>query len=72
MAPWMTLQTLALVLDGIAAVAVIAWLWWARKRLAADTATAREQADWFRKHLPANAEQAAMWHAEAEALAAKV
>lgn len=36
------------------------------------SATAREQADWFRKHLPANAEQAALWHAEAETLAAKV
>ena len=50
MAPWMTLQTLALVLDGVAAVAVIAWLWWARKRLAADTATAREQAAQVARH----------------------
>lgn len=36
------------------------------------SATAREQADWFRKHLPANTEQASLWHAEAETLAAKV
>lgn len=35
------------------------------------SATAREQADWFRKHLPAHEEQAGLWHAEAEALATK-
>jgi hypothetical protein len=36
------------------------------------SATAREQADWFRKHLPAHTEHAKVWHVEAEALAAKV
>ena len=59
MAPWMTLQTLALVLDGVAAVAVIAWLWWARRRLAADTATAREQAAQVARHAEREAELAA-------------
>ena len=36
------------------------------------SAMAREQADWFRKHLPHHAELAQHWHAEAETLAAKV
>ncbi|RBP47389.1 hypothetical protein DES53_101186 [Roseimicrobium gellanilyticum] len=36
------------------------------------SATAREQADWLRKHLPAHEDLARLWHAEAEALAAKV
>jgi hypothetical protein len=36
------------------------------------SATAREQADWFRKHLPSHQEQVLLWHAEAEALAGKV
>ena len=35
------------------------------------SATAREQADWFRKHLPAHEEHALLWHAEALTLAAK-
>jgi hypothetical protein len=36
------------------------------------SATAREQADWFRKHLPAHEEHALLWHAEALTLASKV
>jgi hypothetical protein len=36
------------------------------------SASAREQADWFRKHLPSHQEQVLLWHAEAEALAGKV
>lgn len=35
------------------------------------SATAREQADWFRKHLPSHQEQALLWHTEAETLVAK-
>jgi ribonuclease Y len=58
MTPWMTLQTLALVLDGVAAVAVFVWLVWARKRLAADTAHAREQAAHIVRHAEREADAA--------------
>ena len=44
MGQWNSLEVLALVLDGTAAVAVLLWLLWARKRLAADTRHAHEQA----------------------------
>jgi ribonuclease Y len=39
-----SLELIGLVLDGIAALAVLLWLAWARKRMAADTVHAREQA----------------------------
>ena len=44
MGQWTSLEFLALILDGAAAIAVLAWLLWARKRLAADTRHAHEQA----------------------------
>lgn len=44
MGQWTSLEFLALLLDGAAAVAVLAWLLWARKRLAADAKQAQEQA----------------------------
>lgn len=34
------------------------------------SAAAREQSEWFRKHLPSHKADALLWHAEAEALAA--
>ncbi|HTV00014.1 MAG TPA: ribonuclease Y [Luteitalea sp.] len=56
MTPWISLQTLALVLDGVAAVAVLVWVIWARKRLKADTAHAREQAAQIVRHAERDAE----------------
>ncbi len=44
MGPWNSLELLALALDVTAALAVLAWLLWARKRLAADVRHAEEQA----------------------------
>ena len=44
MGQWTSIEVLGLVLDGVAALAVLVWLVWARKRLAADTVHAREQA----------------------------
>jgi ribonuclease Y len=44
MAQWTSLELLGLVLDGVAAVAVLVWLLWARKRLAAHARQAHEQA----------------------------
>ena len=44
MGQWISLEAIGLALDGIAALAVVLWVVWARKRLAADTAFAREQA----------------------------
>jgi ribonuclease Y len=44
MGQWNSLEVLALVLDGAAALAVLLWLLWARKRLAADARHAQEQA----------------------------
>jgi len=41
---WTSLELLGLLLDGIAAVAVLVWLIWARKRLAADARQAQDQA----------------------------
>jgi ribonuclease Y len=43
MGQWTSIEVLGLVLDGVAALAVLVWLMWARKRLAADTTHAREQ-----------------------------
>lgn len=45
MRQWTTFELIGLVLDGIAALAVVVWFIWARKRLAADALHAREQAD---------------------------
>ncbi len=44
MGQWTSLELIGLALDVVAAVAVLLWLYWARRRLAADTAHAREQA----------------------------
>ena len=44
MGQWNSLELIGLALDGIAALAVLLWLAWARKRMAADTVHAREQA----------------------------
>ncbi|WP_396625009.1 ribonuclease Y [Luteitalea sp.] len=44
MGQWTTLELLGLALDAVAAVAVMVWVVWARKRLKADTEHAREQA----------------------------
>lgn len=44
MAQWPSLEFLALLLDGIAAVAILVWLLWARKRLAVHARQAHEQA----------------------------
>lgn len=44
MGQWTSLEVVGLVLDGVAAVAVLVWLLWARKRLAAHARQAQEQA----------------------------
>jgi ribonuclease Y len=42
MGQWTSIEVLGLVLDGVASLAVLAWLIWARKRLAADTSQASQ------------------------------
>jgi len=44
MGQWTSLEVIGLALDGMAALAIVLWVVWARKRLAADTVHAREQA----------------------------
>ena len=44
MGQWSSLEIFGLVLDGVAAVAVLVWLWWARRRVAEYAREAQEQA----------------------------
>ena len=41
---WTSVEVLALVLDGVAAAAVVVWLFWVRKKLAADARQAEDHA----------------------------
>jgi ribonuclease Y len=67
MGQWTSLEAIGLALDGIAALALVLWVVWARKRLAADTAHAREQA----AQILATAEREALARSKEAELAGK-
>ena len=67
MGQWNSLEVIGLALDGIAAVALVLWVFWARKRLATDTAHARDQA----AQIIATAEREALARSKEAELAGK-
>ena len=67
MGQWNSLEVIGLALDGIVAVALVLWVLWARKRLAADTAHAREHA----AQIIATAEREALARSKEAELAGK-